>query len=130
MFKNRLVELRKKNRLSQYELAKNLGLSRGQISNYELGTRQPDFGTLLKIAHYFGVTTDYLLDNTAKDFPYMQSFEALLEGEADVGEFISLCKEIKDREELRLLFKEVRFLGTDEIKKVVKVIHAMGLEKS
>lgn len=64
MFKERLVKLRTDKGLSQYDLAKALGLSRGQLSNYELGTRQPDNATLIKIANFFDVSTDYLLGRT------------------------------------------------------------------
>lgn len=34
------------------------------MSQYETGKRQPDYKTLLKVAEYFGVTTDYLLGRT------------------------------------------------------------------
>jgi len=66
VFKKRLTELRKKSGLSQYELAEKLGFSRGKYSNYEQGTRQPDYETLQKIADYFNVTTDYLLGRSDK----------------------------------------------------------------
>lgn len=61
MFGKRLAALRKQIGISQYDLADQLGLSRGQLSNYELGTREPDFETLRKITEYFDVTADYLL---------------------------------------------------------------------
>ncbi len=61
MFGKRLVALRKQKGISQYDLADQLDLSRGQLSNYELGTREPDFETLRKITEYFDVTADYLL---------------------------------------------------------------------
>lgn len=61
MFGKRLATLRKQKGLSQYELAKRLGFTRGQISNYEQGTRQPDFDTLEKIANFFECSVDYLL---------------------------------------------------------------------
>lgn len=61
MFGKRLAALRKIKGISQYDLADQLGLSRGQLSNYELGTREPDFETLRKITEYFDVTADYLL---------------------------------------------------------------------
>ncbi|EOU3548652.1 helix-turn-helix domain-containing protein [Listeria monocytogenes] len=61
MFSIRLAELRKKKSFSQYKLAEELGFSRGQIANYEQGTREPDYQTLLKIADFFNVSTDYLL---------------------------------------------------------------------
>ncbi|HCJ4262186.1 TPA: helix-turn-helix domain-containing protein [Listeria innocua] len=61
MFSTRLSELRKKKGFSQYKLADELGFSRGQVANYEQGTREPDYQTLLKIADFFNVSTDYLL---------------------------------------------------------------------
>lgn len=53
MFSKRLSELRKKKGFSQYKLADELGFSRGQVANYEQGTREPDYQTLLKIAEFF-----------------------------------------------------------------------------
>ncbi|MBM7607539.1 transcriptional regulator with XRE-family HTH domain [Lysinibacillus composti] len=61
MFGDILAKLRKDRKLSQYDLAERMGFSRGQISNYEQGTRQPDFETLQKFADFFEVSTDYLL---------------------------------------------------------------------
>lgn len=64
IFSKRLIELRKNKKLTQYTLADNLGCSRALISNYEQGRREPDFDTLLKIADYFNVSTDYMLGIT------------------------------------------------------------------
>lgn len=64
LFKDRLVLLRKEKKLTQYDLATKLGFSRGQVGNYEQGTREPDQETLLKIASFFEVSTDYLLGLT------------------------------------------------------------------
>ena len=61
LFKDRLVFLRKELNLTQYQLAEKLGFSRGQIGNYEQGSREPDQETLLKIASFFDVSVDYLL---------------------------------------------------------------------
>ncbi|MCM3598661.1 helix-turn-helix domain-containing protein [Metabacillus idriensis] len=61
MFGERLAILRKSKGLSQYDLAERLGFSRGKLANYEQGSRQPDYDTLIKIADFFEVSTDYLL---------------------------------------------------------------------
>jgi transcriptional regulator with XRE-family HTH domain len=63
-FARRLTELRKERKLSQNALALSLGYSRGQIGNYELGSREPDFSTLIKIAEFFNVSVDFLIGNT------------------------------------------------------------------
>ena len=57
----RLVKLRKYAGLSQYEFADAIGMSRNGICNYENKKRVPDAETIIKIAKYFKVTTDYLL---------------------------------------------------------------------
>lgn len=69
MFKVQLRKLRKSKGLSQYALAEQLGLSRGQLANYEQGSREPDYETLKVIANYFGVTVDFLIcaDKTASE---------------------------------------------------------------
>lgn len=64
LFSKRLVSLRKEKKLTQYDLAELLGFSRGQIGNYEQGTREPDQNTLLKISDFFNVSVDYLLGKT------------------------------------------------------------------
>ena len=61
-FGGNLSYLRQRAKLTQYELADKLKLSRGQIANYEQGKREPDFATLTMIADFFDVTIDFMLD--------------------------------------------------------------------
>jgi transcriptional regulator with XRE-family HTH domain len=61
----KLVYLRKENKLTQKELSKKLGLTRSAYSQYELGTREPDFQILQKIADFYSVTTDFILGRSA-----------------------------------------------------------------
>lgn len=56
-----LKSLRKRNGLTQSELGRHVGLSKAVVSKYETGIGYPNFETLIRIAKYFGVTTDYLL---------------------------------------------------------------------
>ncbi|WP_241422914.1 helix-turn-helix domain-containing protein [Candidatus Contubernalis alkaliaceticus] len=60
----RLIELRKEKKLTQHQLAEKINISRGSISMYELGERNPDYETLQIIADFYNVTTDYLLSRT------------------------------------------------------------------
>ncbi|WP_131100651.1 XRE family transcriptional regulator [Bacillus sp. SYJ] len=66
MLGKKIAELRKNQKLSQYDLADKLGFSRGKLANYEQGQREPDYDTLKKIADFFEVSTDYLLGRTEK----------------------------------------------------------------
>ena len=57
----RLNELRKSKQISQKELANILGTTNSSICDWECGRAQHDLKTLINIAKYFEVTTDYLL---------------------------------------------------------------------
>lgn len=60
----RLKELRIKRGISQLKLAMDLSLNQNSISRYESGTREADYDTLIKLADYFHVSVDYLLERT------------------------------------------------------------------
>lgn len=60
-FSEILKRLRKSHNLTQAELGKNVWLSKAVISKYENGLGYPTFDALIRIANFFGVTTDYLL---------------------------------------------------------------------
>ncbi len=60
----RLKELREKNHISQLKLALDLSMNQNTISRYETGAHEADYATLIKIADYFDVSIDYLLERT------------------------------------------------------------------
>lgn len=60
-FGENLKKLRIGQNLTQAELGSKVGLSKAVVSKYENGLGYPTFETLIRIASYFGVTTDYLL---------------------------------------------------------------------
>ena len=60
----RLKQLRKEKGVSQLKLAMDLNMNQNSISRYENGVRQADYTTLIKIADYFQVSIDYLLERT------------------------------------------------------------------
>ena len=61
LLSQRLKELRAAKGLSQAALADILGRTQQAIGKWEVGRSEPDGATLLKLAAYFNVTTDYLL---------------------------------------------------------------------
>ena len=58
---DKIIELRKKNGLSQEELAEKLGVSRQAVSKWEGAQSVPDIQRILEMSRLFGVSTDYLL---------------------------------------------------------------------
>jgi transcriptional regulator with XRE-family HTH domain len=61
MFKNRLKELRQEKGIGQVELAQKIGVSKGVISFWENGLREPNMHSLILLAQFFEVTIDYLV---------------------------------------------------------------------
>ena len=60
----RLKELRKEKGISQVKLAMDLCVNQNTISRYENGEREAGYDMLIKIADYFNVSVDYLLERT------------------------------------------------------------------
>ena len=63
-FGNILKTIRTQQDIRQSDLAKAIGVSPSTIGMYEQGRRDPDSDTVIKLAEYFNVTTDYLLGNS------------------------------------------------------------------
>lgn len=66
----RLKEIRKAKGISQIKLAMDLHTTQNTISRYETDEREPGINELIKIADYFNVSVDYLLERT--DNPNIQ----------------------------------------------------------
>lgn len=60
----RLKQLRRERGISQVRLAMELSVSQHTISRYETGEREADYAMLIRIADYFDVSVDYLLERT------------------------------------------------------------------
>ncbi|MBQ8448048.1 MAG: helix-turn-helix transcriptional regulator [Clostridia bacterium] len=61
MLNERIKILRMARNLSQVELAKKLNVSKQSVSNWENDNILPSIETLVEIARFFSVSTDYLL---------------------------------------------------------------------
>ena len=71
MFFQRLADLRVDNEKSQEEIAKYLQCQREVYRRYEKGTREIPVWALIKLAHYYGTRTDYILGLTNNPRPYI-----------------------------------------------------------
>ena len=59
-FSERLKELRLEKEIGQIALAKQLSVSKGIISLWENGLREPTLSNLISLAKFFEVSLDYL----------------------------------------------------------------------
>lgn len=60
MLYQKIKQLCRENKISVYRLEKELGLSEGSASKWDISIPRAD--TLLKVANYFGVSIEYLLE--------------------------------------------------------------------
>jgi transcriptional regulator with XRE-family HTH domain len=89
-FGERIVMIRKQLKLSQEELAKQVGTSAPIIGRYERNEIKPSIETAKKIADELGVTVDYLIGRSSK----MILDKKLLDRMEDIE---ALPKEDKDK---------------------------------
>lgn len=60
-FKDNLKELRLEKNLGQVELARAIGVSKGVISLWENGLREPNMYSLILLANFFNISIDELV---------------------------------------------------------------------
>lgn len=111
MFPDALRRLRKRDGLSQEELGAKLGLAKSTISMYENGTREPSLEILEAIADIFNVDM-----NTLTESKVSASIDS------EVQEYL---EELKNRSEMRMLFKTAKNSSKEDIEKTVKIIEAL-----
>lgn len=63
-FGAKLKLLRKGQGLTQQQLSDRIGVAKSVVSYYESGDRYPSYDVIIKIAHIFHTTIDYLLDES------------------------------------------------------------------
>lgn len=97
---DKILSLRKERGWSQQQLAKKVGTSGPIIGRYERGEMTPSVEVAKKLADAFGITLDYLVDDTGR------------------------ITDIKDKAMLERL-KEIEGLDQEEKKTVVHVIDSL-----
>lgn len=88
-----LAKLRKERGILQKEVAAHLNVTVATISNYEKGVHLPDLNTLIMLADFFDVSTDYMLQRT----DYRASINTLnhhLAADFTVGDLLNTVMEL------------------------------------
>ncbi|MBQ7255357.1 MAG: helix-turn-helix transcriptional regulator [Oscillospiraceae bacterium] len=68
-----IAQLRQEKNMTQLELAEHLNYSDKSVSKWERGDSLPDIAVLAEIAELFGVTLDYLVQETHPQAPKQQA---------------------------------------------------------
>jgi transcriptional regulator with XRE-family HTH domain len=112
----RIRMLRIRNGWLQKELADKAGFTAQKVSNIERGfTTEISSEDISLFARALGVSTDFILNNTT---PEMKIKEAIKDDE----ELLTVFNELSKREDLKLLFKQVKPLKDETIRRIIKYI--------
>lgn len=68
MFGDIIKSLRTAHNFSQVQLAQKLGVSKQTVSNWENNNILPSIDMLIRISHFFSVSTDYLLELDSRHY--------------------------------------------------------------
>ena len=94
----KIALLRKKRKISQEKLAKELKVSRSTVAMWENNSNEPDNNTLIKLANYFNISVDELIGN--EDAPKMKGIKIPVFGHVAAGIPITAIEDIIDYEEI------------------------------
>ncbi len=89
-----LKKLRNMRHLTSEELCNRINIKSSSYRNYERNDRKPDYDTLIKLADFYGVTTDYLLGREPEKNPIAMLNLALGEKEA-LEMYVKLPEEVR-----------------------------------
>ncbi|MSS44267.1 helix-turn-helix transcriptional regulator [Anaerosalibacter bizertensis] len=124
-FSERMKALRKEKDITLEELSEILGTTKATLSRYENNLRIPNVDFIDELANFFNVSTDYLLGRTDIKNPSDEISNAV----EDDPELIEFWNELKEREDLQLLFKQTKNLSPKDIKQIIRIIKAIEDEE-
>lgn len=114
----RIKSICKERKIPISRLERACGFSNGYIGQLRKGTMPAE--RLEKVAEFLGVDARYLL--TGEEIIY---FPAESQSEEEADDLIALLKELRDRREMRMLFKLARGATKEEVEQAVKIIEAL-----
>ena len=97
-----LRNLRREKKLTQDEVAKQIGVSRTSYLKYEKGTHEPDYDTLERIADFFGLNIEDLLGTSKNNNQPKKGSKAKIPilGSVQAGVPTEACEVIEGYEEI------------------------------
>lgn len=99
----RLANLRESNNLSQKNLADKLDIRYTTYYGYESGLHAPDIATLKKLANFFDVSIDYLVENdNGEDFICPEAINSINDAITFLNR-LNLIKYIQNKEDNKII---------------------------
>ena len=95
-FMSNLRKIRTESKVSQIQLAEDIGFSNGIISLWETGLRLPSADAIIILSRYFQVSTDYLLKVTDNN----STLHRIQDFDVDMTIFNNRLKELRKNKKL------------------------------
>ena len=112
----RIDKLCKDNGTNITQMCKDAGVPRSALSEYKAGRNKTiSFANLQKIADYFDMTVDELVNGETKKAP----------AEAEDEEINEYLEELKNNPGMRILFSKAKGATKEDLEKVVRMIEIM-----
>ena len=115
-FAERLKELRTRKHISQYDLAKKLGVSKSTISMMEIGSRQPSIEMMESLCDFFNVSMDYLRGKEDVSFYYFEPEQS------------DLLVKLSEDKELYALVEHIVNGDQQQRDRLIQMAKLMGIE--
>ena len=114
-FNEQLTKLRKRNNITQIELANLMNVKQYVISSWETGRSEPNISQIIKLSDIFKISTDYLLDRHIIITNSEDEFNKVIE---------NINKDIKDdfTKDLIKIFEDIPNNKKEKIINIVKEI--------
>lgn len=124
----RIKILRTEKGLTQEEFGKPYNIKKSTVSQYESGSSKPDDELKKRIAKDYNVSLDWLmgLTNTRNISNAVNRISESVNDDPELAEF---WDDLKDRDDLKLLFKQTKDLSPNDIKKIIRIIKAIEDEE-
>jgi len=121
-FNIKLRTLRKKKGLTQKELSSDLGVALSTVAMWETANREPDLATIRKIAEYFDVSIEELVNDDLELGYTNYSFKNNARFDEEI---ISIRNMLHSRPEMQMLFSVSKSASKEDIEKAIKIIEAL-----
>ncbi len=108
-FKEQLTKLRKRNNITQTELAQKMNVKQYVISSWETGRSEPSILQIKKLSDIFDISVDYLLDKPLIKAESEEDFNKVLMNihQDTTDDFLQLvpelCKDLSDEKKKRMI---------------------------
>ncbi|HHW01671.1 MAG TPA: helix-turn-helix transcriptional regulator [Thermoanaerobacterales bacterium] len=130
MLGEKLKKIRTEKNLSLRELGKLAHISHSFIADIESGRSNPSLSTLEAIAKALGVPVNYFLSDKDDQLDTPSTADKITDSVSDDPELAQFWNELKEREDLKLLFKQIREMTPNDVKKIIRVIKAIEDEEA